>query len=111
MAIILAYETKSLLIGESAHPDVIEIIGQIVEATPTVDALNEIRTLHRGPEDILLALSVDFEDNLTVGSVEEAIYALEVAIRQRFPQVRRVFIEVQAEHHHEEMARAEREDT
>lgn len=105
-ALVLAIETKGLLIGEAAHPDVVEIIGDIITATPTVDNLNEIRTLHRGPEDILLAISVDFEDNLTVGKVEEAIYALEVAIRQRFPQVRRVFIEVQADHHHAELVQA-----
>jgi len=103
-ALMLAIETKGLLIGESAHPEVVRVIRDIVEATPTVDKLNEIRTLHRGPEDILLAISIDFEDNLTVGKVEEAIHELEVAIRSRFPQVRRVFIEVQSSRRHEELA-------
>ncbi|GGE78274.1 cation transporter [Stappia taiwanensis] len=105
-AAFLAYETKGLLVGESAAPEVVDTIRAVVEATPTVSRLNEIRTLHRGPEDVLLALSVDFQDNLTVGKVEEAIYALEIAIKQRFPIVRRVFIEVQATRHHEEMLAA-----
>lgn len=105
-AAFLAYETKSLLVGEAAAPEVVETIRAVVEATPTVSRLNEIRTLHRGPEDVLLALSIDFQDNLTVGKVEEAIYALEIAIKQRFPIVRRVFIEVQATRHHEEMLAA-----
>jgi len=107
-AILLAFETKGLLIGESAHPEIVEVIGDIVEATPTVHALNEIRTLHRGPNDVLLAISIDYEDNLTAGKVEEAIFALETGIRDRFPIVRQVFIEVQSRKHHLELAEAEK---
>ncbi|MCB1489251.1 MAG: cation diffusion facilitator family transporter, partial [Bauldia sp.] len=70
-AIFLAIETKGLLIGEAAAPEIVETIRNIVLATPTVSGMNELRTLHRGPEDILLALSLDFEDNLTAGKVEE----------------------------------------
>ncbi|WP_034491457.1 cation diffusion facilitator family transporter [Afifella pfennigii] len=106
-AVLLAIETKGLLIGEAADPQVVRDIRAIVEATPTVDALNEIRTLHRGPSDILLAISVDFEDNLTAGKVEEAIQRLEVAIKERFPAVRRLFIEVQSAGDHRAMQAAE----
>ena len=97
-----------LLVGEGADPATVEVIRNLVEATPTVSRMNEIRTLHRGPQDVLLALSIDFENNLTVGSVEESIYALEVAIKRRFPIVRRVFIEAQATRHHMEMLEADR---
>jgi len=110
-ALLLAIETKGLLIGEAAAPELIGDIRAIVEATPTIDRLNEVRTLHRGPNDVLLALSVDFEDNLTAGKVENAIYQLETVIKQRFPIVKRLFIEVQSAAHHEEMlARAELRD-
>jgi cation diffusion facilitator family transporter len=108
VAMILAYETKSLLIGESAAPEVIDTIKDIVNATPTITGLNEIRTLHRGPNDILLALSVDFEDSIIAGKVEESIYQLELAIKGKFPVVKRLFIEVQsAKHHAEEIKRAD----
>jgi len=107
-AILLAIETKGLLIGEAAAPEVEETIRNIVLATPTVAGMNELRTLHRGPEDILLALSVDFEDNLTAGKVEEAIQALETAIRNRFPTVGRVFIEAQSGKGHRQSVEAER---
>lgn len=104
---VLAYETMGLLIGEAAAPEITDAITNIIEATPTIDTLNEIRTLHRGPNDVLLALSVDFEDNVPAGKVETAIYQLEIAIKQRFPVVKRLFIEVQsAKHHAEEVARA-----
>lgn len=110
-AVALAIETKSLLIGEAAAPELVADVRAIVEATPTIAALNEVRTLHRGPQDILLALSVDFEDNLTAGKVEQAIYQLELAIKDRFPQVRRLFIEVQAAKDHDDMlARAKLHD-
>lgn len=102
-AVVLAIETKGLLIGEAAAPELVSDIKAIVEATPTVDMLNEIRSLHRGPNDVLLALSIDFEDNLPAGKVEAAIYQMEIAIKQRFPVVRRLFIEVQSKEHHDEM--------
>lgn len=107
-AAMLAYETKGLLIGEAAAPETIAAIRNIIEATPTVDCVNEVRTLHRGPNDVLLAISVDFENNLTAGKVEEAIAALEDAIKERFPIVKRLFIEVQsAASHREEVAQAD----
>lgn len=107
-AAVLAYETKGLLVGEAADPDVTNTVRSIVEATPTVTRMNELRTLHRGPQDVLLAVSIDFENNLTVGKVEEAIYALEIAIKERFPIVKRIFIEAQAARHHDEMLAAEK---
>ncbi|MFD1694316.1 cation diffusion facilitator family transporter [Roseibium aestuarii] len=108
-AVLLAYETKGLLIGEGASPQIVASIRQIVEASPTVTAVNEIRTLHRGPHDILLALSLDFEDEVKAGAVEEAIYGMEQTIKRQNPDVTRLFIEVQAARHHEEMLKAEEE--
>jgi cation diffusion facilitator family transporter len=99
-AMLLAIETKGLLIGEAASPEVEEEIRAIVVATPSIIALNEIRTLHRGPEDVLLAISVDFEDSLSAGDVEASIQILDHAIRKRFPIIRRLFIEVQSQAGH-----------
>ena len=105
-AILLAVETKGLLIGEAAAPEVEDAIRRIVLATQGIAAINEIRTLHRGPEDVLLAVSVDFEDDLTSGKVEETIQSLDRAIRERFPIIRRLFIEVQSAAGHRESAAA-----
>ncbi|MCF6321675.1 MAG: cation diffusion facilitator family transporter [Rhizobiaceae bacterium] len=106
-AMLLAYETKGLLIGEAADPEVVSTIESLVAQTPSVTNLNEIRTLHRGPDDILLAVSLDFDDDMRVGDVEDAIYALELKIKERYPVVKRLFIEVQkAEHHREEVKKA-----
>lgn len=107
-ALVLALETKSLLIGEAAAPEVVEEITALIDAQAAITALNEIRTLHRGPNDVLLALSVDYQDEIPAGIVEKTNTELEIAIKQRFPVVKRLFIEVQsAQHHAEEIARAE----
>lgn len=103
----LAYETKSLLIGEAASPDMIASVRALAIATPGVVAMNELRTLHRGPEDVLLGVSVDFEDTMTAGHVEKAIYQLEIAVKAQYPVVTRIFIEVQAAKHHEAMVAQE----
>jgi cation diffusion facilitator family transporter len=105
---LLAYETKSLLIGEAAAPETVSIIRNIANANPVIDCVNEIRTLHRGPNDVLLAISLDFENNLTAGKVEDAIHDIEMAIKQQFPVIRRIFIEVQsAADHLEEVRKAD----
>ncbi|MEP0945205.1 MAG: cation diffusion facilitator family transporter [Rhizobiaceae bacterium] len=106
-ALVLALETKSLLIGEAAAPEIVEEIRDLVSKQPAIVALNEIRTLHRGPNDVLLALSVDYDDEIPAGVVERTNTDLELAIKGRFPVVKRLFIEVQsAQHHAEEVARA-----
>ncbi len=102
-AVFLAYETKGLLLGESASPELVADIRALVAETPNVDALNELRTMHMGPEDVLLAVSLDFRNDIMVGEVEDAIYKLEQTIKARFPMVRRLFIEVQNRKHHDEM--------
>jgi cation diffusion facilitator family transporter len=106
-ALLLALETKGLLIGEAAAPEIVDDIRALISQQPEIIALNEIRTLHRGPNDVLLALSVDYNDVVTAGVVERTNTDIEIAIKNRFPMVKRLFIEVQsAKHHAEELARA-----
>ena len=107
-ALILALETKGLLIGEAAAPEIVDEIKAIISEQHKITALNEIRTLHRGPNDVLLALSVDYEDEILAGDVERTNNSLEITIKNRFPVVKRLFIEVQsAADHREEKERAQ----
>jgi len=106
-AMFLAYETKALLIGEAAS-DVLRIgIQEIVAKAHSIRTINELRTMHMGPEDVLLALSLDFHDHLNAGQVEESIFILEMAIKSRFPEITRLFIEVQSQSRHDEVAAAD----
>ncbi len=103
-AILLAYETKGLLIGESASSETEEELAQMVASHPAVTIVNEIRTLHRGPNDVLLTLSLDFENSMVVGQLEVVISDLERQIRERFPLIKRIFIEAQSYKDHVEVA-------
>jgi cation diffusion facilitator family transporter len=95
-ALIMAIETKSLLIGEAASPRLVDdIIGMAGQAR-FVEAVNEVRTMHFGPADVLVNLSVDARDQLTAGEVEAGVSRLEAEIKARHAEVSRVFIEIQS---------------
>ncbi|MBL4906300.1 MAG: cation transporter [Sneathiella sp.] len=96
VAIILSIECKGLLIGESASPEIIEGIESKIGMNKGIIAINEVLTMHMGPEDILLNLSVDFSDNLSAADVEKSISALEKEIKSEYPEIKRIFIEAQS---------------
>ncbi len=92
-AIWLAYETKGLLIGESANPEIVHGIRILASSYPQVEAVNEVLTLHMGPEFILVNISLDFEDTVPAGQVEETLERLRTTVKEQFPDVKRVFAE------------------
>jgi len=91
----LAWETKSLLIGEAAEPELIAAVRAKADELPEVVAVNEVLTMHMGPEFVLLNMSVDFADEATAGQLESAIAALDERIREAHPRVKRIFIEAE----------------
>lgn len=96
VAILLAIESKGLLIGEGADTETVEDIRLYLQQDKRIKRANELLTLHFGPDEILLNASLDFEDGLPAESVEAAISEFETAIKLRFPSIRRVFIEAQS---------------
>jgi cation diffusion facilitator family transporter len=90
----LAYESKSLLVGEAADPELIAAVEQIVLADPAVLGLGAVLTMHFGPAEILLNIEVHFRPELTVTEVHAAIHRIEQRIGQPFPEINRVFVEV-----------------
>ena len=109
-AVLLAYESKGLLIGEGARPELVAKIEQIAAEKPGIDRVNELLTMHLGPYDVLVTLSLDFDDKLTAGRVEAAISELETSIKSDFPEVTRVFIEAQSWRAHLQSQEASRRD-
>jgi cation diffusion facilitator family transporter len=95
-ALWLAYESKSLLVGEAADPEVVAAIREVALADPDVEGLGVVLTMHLGPEDILLNLEVQFTPGLTAESIQAAVLRIEDGITSRYPKVSRIFIEVQA---------------
>lgn len=97
-AIWLAYETKSLLIGERANLHVVDGIKQLATDFSKIDHLNEVLTMHMGPDFILVNISVDFVDPITGEEIETTVAKLDKAIKNRFSNVKRIFIEAESRH-------------
>lgn len=95
-AAVLAYESKGLLIGESANREVVDGIRNIVQQEDTIININEVLTMHMGPNDVLLNISIDFKDAITAGEVEKTISILESSIKCEYPDIARIFIEAQS---------------
>lgn len=96
VAMFLAIESKGLLIGEGADPAVVGDIRSYLKDDRRIKQVNEVLTMHFGPDEILLNVSLDFEDGLPAEAVETAISEFEFAIKSKFPSIRRVFIEAQS---------------
>ena len=95
-AVWLAYETKGLLIGESANQEVVESIRGMTGKISEIEHVNEILTMHMGPEFILVNLSVDFKDGVSSEKVENTVANIDQAIKNAHPRVKRIFIELES---------------
>jgi len=94
-ALVLAIESKSLLIGESADPAIEAEIRQLLDADERILTVNEVATLHMGPEFIVATVSVDFARNLTADQVEAAVTEFTRRIKAIDARIQRVFIEAE----------------
>ncbi|QPJ66196.1 MAG: cation transporter [Candidatus Nitrohelix vancouverensis] len=112
-ATLLAYECKGLLTGEAANEKVVYGIRTILKNETSILHINEILTMHMGPHDILLNMSLDFEDGISSNAVEETISRLETNIKAEYPQIRRIFIEAQgwSAHRKSDLSQLEADDT
>ena len=92
----LAYESQSLLTGEAVFPEVRRGIERIAVATPDVVGINQVLTMHFGPREVLVALSLDFDDTISAAQIESAVGQIERAIKAQFPEIARVFVEAKS---------------
>lgn len=91
----LAYETKGLLIGESANKEIVNGISELARSHDEIISVNEILTMHMGPDYILVNVSVDFSNKLSADLLEQSIDRLTGEIKRTFPRVKRIFIEAE----------------
>ena len=97
VAVLLVYETKHLLIGEAADPDLLADVADLLTADPDITApASPPLTMHLSPTDVLLVLNVRFRPTLTTAEIETATNRLEKAIRTRRPEIRRIYVEANA---------------
>jgi divalent metal cation (Fe/Co/Zn/Cd) transporter len=93
VAIILAIEMKSLLIGEAATPEARDSIRGAIESNPNVVRLIHVRTMHLGPDEILVTAKIEPRHELRTDEVGEVIDEIEAAIRAAVPDATMIFIE------------------
>jgi cation diffusion facilitator family transporter len=93
VAIVLAVETKSMLIGESAVGEIEKKIVAELESVEEIDRVIHLRTLHIGPEELLVAVKIAVTSDDTAAEVARGIDAAESRIRQAVPMARHIYIE------------------
>ncbi len=93
VAIFLVRETRSLLAGEAADPEMVQAIRALTEADPAVRRVWPPLTLYFGPHFVLVNLDIQFLPAITAREVARAVERIERAIRQRYPVVRQIFVE------------------
>ena len=101
VAAFMSTEIKSLIVGEAAsrvvQAGLREIVASEIGVGKPIRKINDIRTMHLGPHDVLVTASVDFLDGTSARTVEDVTGRLQSVIKARFPEVRHLFIEVQSE--------------
>ncbi|GAB1580514.1 cation diffusion facilitator family transporter [Phyllobacterium phragmitis] len=94
-AVFLARESKGLLMGEPAYPEVQRAVLTIVQADPDVQKANGVLTVHLGPEQVLAMLSVEFEDRLTAPEIEACVERIEARLKAEQPTIIALFVKPQ----------------
>ena len=95
-ALVLARETKGLLIGEAAHPGLQASVLSIAQADPAVERANGVLTVHLGPQQVVAALSTEFADELTTPDIEACVKRIEAGVKAAHPEITTLFVKPQS---------------
>jgi cation diffusion facilitator family transporter len=91
-AFLLAYESKGLLIGEAADPELVRRLRRLASDKPGVVGVGHVLTVHSSPDMVTAMINVDFDDAISAREVERIVCDVELEARERWPQVHRLFI-------------------
>lgn len=97
VAILLAREAKGLLIGESASPELVQSVRELLGRRPEIRSVNHVRTIHTAPDAVFVAISADFSDRLSMGAAEILIKEAEQELKQALPQLTSIYIRPEKE--------------
>jgi cation diffusion facilitator family transporter len=96
VAVALIWESRSLLIGEGIRPETARAIRSIALAQPKVRDVGRVLSMYVGPDDVLVTMDLDFDDGTAAADAGTAIAAVERQVRERYPMIKRLFIEAGA---------------
>jgi cation diffusion facilitator family transporter len=92
VAVFMAKETRSLMSGEAAAPGTVAAVRAILEAEPAIEKVQEILTMHLGPRAILMAITLDYQDGLSIPVAESITGRMTDEIRKIDPRITRIFV-------------------
>ena len=95
-AILLARETKGLLMGETADPQLRHNVLNVAEQDPAVHSANGVLTEQMGAHQVIASLSLEFKDNLTSDEIEACVNRIEAQIKQLHPEIVALFVKPQS---------------
>jgi len=93
VAVLLIRESRGLLIGEGIRPETAQAIRALALAEPGVRDVGRVLSMYVGPNDALVTMDLDFDEGTAAADAALAIAAVERQVRERFPMIRRLFIE------------------
>jgi cation diffusion facilitator family transporter len=96
VAVMLAMESRKLLVGERADTDQINRVREVIAAEPAVERVGDLLTMQLGPEEVLLNVAIKFRRGQNVQDLETTIDNLERRIRAEEPSIKRIFIEAES---------------
>ena len=96
VAVALVRESRGLLIGEGIRPETARAIRSIALAQPKVRDVGRILSMYIGPDDVLVTMDLDFDEGTAAADAAAAIAAIERQVRERYPMIKRLFIEAGA---------------
>jgi cation diffusion facilitator family transporter len=96
VALLLARETKEMLIGERASGALIDSIRQAAASVPGICHVNEVLTIHLAPDQVMAILSIDFDDHLNTVDIEQRVKSIEEKVRAKHSEVKGLFVRPQS---------------
>jgi divalent metal cation (Fe/Co/Zn/Cd) transporter len=93
LAIKLGLDSKDLLIGRAANPELEELIRDEIESRPGVDALLDLRTMHMGPDSLIVAARVALNDEISANQAEDLADEIDRGLSDKLPLQPYVFID------------------
>jgi divalent metal cation (Fe/Co/Zn/Cd) transporter len=96
VALVLARETRSLIVGEPASEKTVRAIREAVAADPAVAGVDEVMTMHSSPDSIFLNVEVSFREDAPLGELTQVIERVKHRIRAVDRRISRVFVEVKS---------------
>ncbi|MEC4816635.1 MAG: cation diffusion facilitator family transporter [Scytonema sp. PMC 1069.18] len=96
VAILLATESKGLLVGESANTRTVSHIKELVKTDPAVQDAMRVLTMHLSPQEVLLNLDIQFCKQLSTEELASAVDRIEEKIRRQHPEIKHIFIEAKS---------------